>query len=343
MKISVATFNVENLIGPDKAIYDETQPRYNKQQFQQKINWIKNQLLTMNADIIGFQEVFEEQALKDCLIGTPMEAWNLVVANPTGKSPVNALLTKFPVTNVDVIEDIPFTYDFFDEEPLSMVLESSPIEIPIKKFSRGVLNAEIKINDSLTVLVMVLHLKSKRPTYSKDFDPNRATYPDIAKGQVRSLIRRGIEACGIRQILSDEIMKDETKPIFILGDLNDNDSAVTNQAILGEDPYRNLSPEEKAKRWKHVFQNCKDVQARKSIENFHYSYIHNGHYESLDNIFISNHFAELNSKRIGRIIDLRLYNDHVIDTKTSTDRKPIYVSDHGQVVANIEIQEIRAA
>jgi len=339
MKISVATFNVENLIGPDKAIYDEPRPRYTKEQYQQKIGWIRNQLLTMNADIIGFQEVFEEQALKDCLIGTPMENWNLFVANPTGKSPVNGILSKFPIAKADIIEDIPFTFDFFDEESLSIVLESSPIEIPIKKFSRGVLNAEIKINDSLTVLVMVLHLKSKRPIYSKGFDPEQATYPDIAKGQIRSLIRRGIEASGIRQILSGEIIKDETKPIFILGDLNDNDSAVTNQAILGEEPYRNLSPEEKAKRWKHVFQNCKDVQARKSIENFHYSYIYNGHYESLDNIFISNHFAELNSERIGRIIDLRLYNDHVIDTKTSMDRKPIYVSDHGQVVANIELRE----
>ena len=339
MKFSIATFNVENLITADKPIYDEPKPRYTKEQYLKKTNWIKNQLVKMNADIIGFQEIFEEQALRDCLVGTPMEKWNLFVANPTGKSPVNAILSKFPILKTEIFEDVPFVFDFFDDKAMAVTLGSIPINIPIKKFSRGILNAEIKLNDRVSVLVAVLHLKSKNPIYHNGFDRDKATYPEMAMGSVRSLIRRGIEACGIRQILSDEINKDESKPIFILGDLNDNDTAVTNQSILGEDPFRTLPPDEKIKRWKHVFQNCKDVQARKSIENFHYTYIHNGHYESLDNIFISNHFAELNSKRIGRIIDVRLYNDHVIDDKTSLDRKPVYVSDHGQVVANIDLLE----
>ncbi|QHT65349.1 endonuclease/exonuclease/phosphatase family protein [Rhodocytophaga rosea] len=337
MKISIATFNVENLIGTDKIIYDEPRPRYNVQQYQQKVGWIRNQLLKMNADVIGFQEIFEEQPLRDCLVGTPMENWDLFVAKPNGKSPVNAILSKFPIINTSVIEDIPFVFDFFDEAAMTSVLESKSIDILIKKFSRGVLKAEIQLNDKITALVVVLHLKSKRPIFPDGLDRDTATYPETAKGSVRSLIRRAIESCGVRQILSDEINKEEAKPIFILGDLNDNDTAVTNQAIIGEEPFRNLPPEEKVKRWKHVFQNCKDVQARKSIENFHYTYIHNGHYESLDNIFVSNHFAELNSNKIGRIIDVRLYNDHVIDLRTSMDRKPIYVTDHGQVVANIDL------
>lgn len=339
MKISIATFNVENLITADKPIYDESKPCYTKDQYWKKTDWIKNQLLKMNADIIGFQEIFEEQALRDCLLGTPMEEWDLFVANPTGKSPVNAILSRFPIIKTEVFEDLPFVFDFFDEKAMTVALESTPVNIPLKKFSRGILNAEIKLNENTSVLVFVLHLKSKRPIFSDGINRDTASYPEMAKGNVRSLIRRAIESCGIRHILSDEINKDETKPIFILGDLNDNDTAVTNQAIIGEEPFRNLPSEEKIKRWKHVFQNCKDVQARKSIENFHYTYIHNGHYESLDNIFISNHFSELNPKRIGRIIDVRLYNDHVIDDKTSMDRKPVYVTDHGQVVANIDLPE----
>jgi acyl carrier protein len=341
MKISIATFNVENLIGANKPIYDDPRPLYTDTEYQKKVIWIKEQLLKMNADIIGFQEIFEEKALRDCLVGTPMEHWHLFVANPTGKNPVNAIISKYPITKTEVVEPIPFIFDFFDEPAMETVLESTKIDIPIKKFSRGILSVEIKLNERISALFLVLHLKSKRPIYPKGFDQNTANYPEIAKGNVRSLIRRGIESCGIRHFLTDEISKDENKPIFIMGDMNDNDTAVTNQAIIGEDPYLNLPPDEKVKRWKHVFQNCKDVQARKSIENFHYSYIHNGHYESLDNIFISNHFAELNKEKIGRIIDVRLYNDHVIDTYTSVDRKPKHVTDHGQVVANIDLTIIR--
>lgn len=341
MKFTIATFNVENLIGPNKPIYDDPKPLYSETEYLRKVSWIKEQLLKMNADVIGFQEIFEEKALRDCLIGTPMENWHLFVANPTGKGPVNAILSKYPISNSNVIEDIPFSFDFFDEPAMESILESTRIDIPIKKFSRGILSAEIKLNEKISAIFLVLHLKSKRPIYPKGFDQNKATYPEMAKGNVRSLIRRGVESCGIRHFLTDEINKDESKPIFIMGDMNDNDTAVTNQAIIGEDPYRNLPPDEKVKRWKQVFQNCKDVQARKSIENFHYSYIHNGHFESLDNIFISNHFAELNKEKIGRIIDVRLYNDHVIDTYNSMDRKPKHVTDHGQVVANIDLTIIR--
>jgi hypothetical protein len=339
MKISIATFNAENLVTADKPIYEDSHPHYSQAQYRKKTDWIRNQLLRMNADIIGFQEIFEEQALRDCLTGTHMENWPLCVANPTGKNPVNAIVSRFPIVKTEVIEDLPFVFDFFDDKKMTEPFDSIPVNIPLKKFSRGVLKAEIKINENLLVLVVVLHLKSKRPLLPEGIDRDTATYPELAKGNVRSLIRRAIESCGVRQILSDEIDQDETKPIFILGDLNDNDTAVTNQAIIGEDPFHKLPREERVKRWQHVFQNCKDIQARKSIENFHYTYIHNGHYESLDNLFASNHFADLNARKIGRIIDVRLYNDHVIDDKTSMDKKPIHVTDHGQVVANIYVPE----
>ncbi len=88
------------------------------------------------------------------------------------------------------------------------------------------------------------------------------------------MIRKGIESCGVRQILSDEIDKDESKPIFLLGDLNDNDTAVTNQLIIGEEnPFATFYHRSKNRKWEHVFQNCKNVQARKCIENLHYTYI----------------------------------------------------------------------
>src|SRR5687767_9529520 len=134
MKFSVATFNVENLITPDRPIYEELRPRFNRQGYELKIAWVKQQLLKMNADIIGFQEIFEEEALRDCLLGTPFENWHLFVANPIGIRPVNAILSKFPIVRAEVVEDIPFVFDFFDEHALAVALDTTPISIPIKHF-----------------------------------------------------------------------------------------------------------------------------------------------------------------------------------------------------------------
>jgi endonuclease/exonuclease/phosphatase family metal-dependent hydrolase len=336
MRYTVATFNVENLIGPGKPIYDEDTPHYSPEVYEKKISWIREQLEKMNADIIGFQEVFEEQALRDCLKGTPMEDWFLAVAHPNGKSPVNALLSRFPIQEVKVVEDIPFLFEFFDEPAMAAALESEQIGIPLRKFSRSILQTAIQLKEGVVVNVWVLHLKSKRPILSVDQQKGPVSFPELASGSIRSLIRRGIEACGIRLLLSEALTPETAQPLIMLGDLNDNDTAVTNQVMLGEPPARKLCQEEKTLRWRQVLENCKDLQARRSIENFHYTYIHNGHYESLDNIFVSNHFADSNPKRSGKIIDIRLYNDHVIDSSLSMDRKPAYVSDHGQMVANME-------
>jgi len=339
MKFSIATFNLENLTTAGASIYNEARPHYVEDQYRLKINWVRNQLLKMNADIIGFQEVFEEQALRDCLAGTYMESWNLFVANPTGKTPVNAILSKFPIVSTEVADNIPFVFKFFDEKAMSAKFGEINVDIPIKQFSRPVLKAVIQMNEKTSVLVIVLHLKSKRPILPDGIDRDSASYPEIAKANIRSMIRRGIESCGVRQILSEEINKNQLRPVLIVGDLNDNDTAVTSQAIIGDPPFHKLSPQEKNNRWKQVFQNSKDIQARKSIENFHFTYIHNGHYESLDNIFVSNHFSDLNSDKIGRVIDVRVYNDHVIDDTISHERKPVYVSDHGQVVVNMALFE----
>ena len=213
-----------------------------------------------------------------------------------------------------------------------------PIAIPMERFSRGVLTVKIAVSAQLTLCALVLHLKSKRPILAHGVGRDDADFPEVARGSVRSLIRRGVEAAGVRQLLSEMMARDEAMPICVIGDLNDSDSAVTSSVILGEEPRRGLPQEEKTRRWKQVLQNCRDVQARKSLENFHYTYIHNGHYESLDNIFVSNHFADANTRRIGRVVDVRVFNDHVIDSANSMDRRPMYVTDHGQVLVNIDIE-----
>jgi hypothetical protein len=65
MKFSIASFNVKNLIGPDQEYY--AFQSYTPEEYAWKRNWTANQLVDLDADIIGFQEIFEEDALIDVI------------------------------------------------------------------------------------------------------------------------------------------------------------------------------------------------------------------------------------------------------------------------------------
>ena len=61
-RFSVASFNVKNLIGPDQEYYKFQ--TYTPEEFAWKQAWLADQLVTLDADIVGFQEIFEESALQ---------------------------------------------------------------------------------------------------------------------------------------------------------------------------------------------------------------------------------------------------------------------------------------
>lgn len=64
-EFTIASFNVKNLIGADKEYYKFQS--YTPEEYAWKQDWMADQLLTMDADIIGFQEIFEESALRDVI------------------------------------------------------------------------------------------------------------------------------------------------------------------------------------------------------------------------------------------------------------------------------------
>jgi hypothetical protein len=61
----VASFNVKNLIGADKEYYKFQQ--YTEEEYAWKSDWLAEQIVTMDADVVGFQEIFEEAALRDVI------------------------------------------------------------------------------------------------------------------------------------------------------------------------------------------------------------------------------------------------------------------------------------
>ncbi|MGB0960541.1 MAG: endonuclease/exonuclease/phosphatase family protein [Halocynthiibacter sp.] len=270
---TIASFNVKNLIGPEKEYY-----RFEKlteEEYAWKEDWLADQLLTMDADIVGFQEIFEEKALRDVIeladtravaandahvpnrdkryakkaifrklkIDTYTDAALAFAPNandgPAGeRRPGLAILSRFGFVGApEIIQDLP-----------------TPVEIPIPdgtpfrltRLSRPILKARVPIGDK-TVSVFNCHLKSKLGEFDRpegaDFAPEAdlLSYDPVGRaiGSLRAGLRRMAEAVALRREIVAEI--DAGYPVIVLGDLNDGDHAVSSEIITGETPFKNYS------------------------------------------------------------------------------------------------------
>jgi endonuclease/exonuclease/phosphatase family metal-dependent hydrolase len=320
----VGTFNVLNLVLPEVPYYGTRV--YKQEIYQKKLKWIGYQLDAMQADIVGFQEVFHEEALKQAIEHSSyLKKATILIAGASGDKPSVGLASLHPIIYHEVIEDFPITLDI------------DGLEIPIQKFSRPVLKAHIQLPQGLVLTFLVAHLKSKRPTFPEGIHPENANMLERAKGEARSSIRRLMEALALRSIILEEVENNQ-HPLIIVGDLNDNDLAVSTQLVSGEPPFRNMPQDVKQRIWDNVLYHTKAIQARKSYQDFYYTHIHNGHHEALDHIMVSQEWVSENPKSIGRVAYVRILNDHLIDETLSEEKVPEWQSDHAQVVASIELR-----
>ncbi|MDX2246316.1 MAG: endonuclease/exonuclease/phosphatase family protein [Bacteroidia bacterium] len=319
----IGTFNLFNLVLPERTYYGNR--RYSQGEYAQKIEWIAGQIDKMRPDIIGFQEVFHPEALEDALNkSTYLRNAAYTVAAPDGELPRVGFATRFEILSREVIEAI----------PLSLDIEG--VGIPIHTFSRPVLKVKVRVNPQLTMTVFVVHLKSKRPVLAEG--ESRENPVDLAKGQARALIRRAMEAAGLRHLLM-ESLQERTEPVVLIGDVNDAGLAVTSRIISGEPPHRRYPQEVKRAIWDVLLYHVKDIQARRGYHDFYFTHIHNAHHEALDHIMVSQELVSDNPENVGRIGLVSLFNDHLIDETLSDDPVKDWQSDHGQVVATVELRD----
>jgi len=92
---TIATFNVKNLIGPDAEYYRFEQ--YTPEEYAWKRDWLADQMLSMNADIVCLQEVFDRESLADVLRETNKRAETLnkaVIPDPKERYARKAIFRK---------------------------------------------------------------------------------------------------------------------------------------------------------------------------------------------------------------------------------------------------------
>ncbi len=390
---TIASFNVKNLIGPDQEYYKFQS--YTPEEYAWKEDWTASQLFSMDADIVGFQEIFEEKSLRTVVaeadrIGadsnaavipdrskryhrkaifrklgyTPYGTGGLFVApnvNDTGepghRRPGVAILSRYGFAETpEVIQDL-----------------AEPIEIPfqgldgddsgsftLRRTSRPILKARIPVGDQI-ITVFNCHLKSKLGEFPRRADgtapeADLTNYDPLgrAMGAMRAALRRMAEAWVLRRAIVEELNKG--RPVMVMGDFNDGEHAVSSEIISGEVPFRNYSwmlrhdathaNDRYTRKENEVIQkavnkvrltSAEALFTRKSLRDMVYTTAFGGVYESIDQIYLSQHFHPDNGNRLGDMEYFSVFNDHLTDGSHAEAPYNKLASDHGQIMAHMRL------
>ena len=338
MRFRVASFNVENLVTPGVRYYDRF--KETPEEYDAKANWIASILDRANADIVGIQEVWLEDALKDVAKRSLHFAEAAHIAAPGASAQENltghvahrprlGLISRFPIVSVQTIATFPASVDL--TIPLRVdggVIR--PAAIDIRQFQRPVLRAVVDVN-GFALVVYVAHLKSKGPLIRDGEDGGDPFMASL--GQARATIVRAAEAAALRHVILADL-HDSQKPTVVLGDLNDTPDSASTQTVRGPSPHRDMDHEEKRALWDVILYSTFRIAPERS-PTIH-THIHDGERDILDHILVSEEFYARNKNRIGDVLRHEVINDHLRDDER--EPKVPGASDHGIPIAEIELK-----
>ncbi|MEM1064194.1 MAG: endonuclease/exonuclease/phosphatase family protein [Pseudomonadota bacterium] len=277
-RFTIASFNVKNLIGPEQEYYRFE--KYTPEEYAWKADWLADQVLSMDADIVCFQEIFDEDALRAViheadvrgiasndaslpdrtkryakkaifrkLAYTPYEnaafafAPNLNDGAPGERRPGLAVVSRMGFAGAPEI-----IQDFFPavEIPLRELDGSSAGSFRISRLSRPVVKVRVPVGDAV-ITVFNCHLKSKLGEFIR---PDGAPFPPEADlvaydpaGRALGALRSALRRMAEAWVLRRAILAelDRGNPVIVLGDFNDGEHAVSSEIISGERPFRNYA------------------------------------------------------------------------------------------------------
>lgn len=242
---TIASFNVKNLIGPDREYYEFQV--YTPEEYAWKKDWLADQILTMDADIIGFQEIFEEEALTDVVEEADARGAALNAASIPDKSkryhkkaifrklayrayedaalafapnaadqgvpgqrrPGVAILSRFGFEgDPEVIQDLdtPLVIPF---QPLRGLDAGDSGQFVLHRLSRPVLKARVPVGNTV-VTVFNCHLKSKLGEYITPAGAEYAPEEDLTRydplGRALGSLRAAVRRMAEAWVLRREIL-----------------------------------------------------------------------------------------------------------------------------------------
>lgn len=338
-QFKVCSFNLLNYIKPPNAFY-ELENIYSEDQWRKKETWLSKQLSLIQADIIGFQEVFSPDSLKELVSKQGLEHF-VTVAAPEKSSdhifnkPVVALASRFPIISAEEVSV---------DESLVKRLHISPGF----KFSRAPIRAEIMINGFATVVVYVTHLKSKRSKFDRDFNVDinnesavKQYLLDDIQGGWASSIQRGTEAALLYEDICREMSAGE-RPVMMIGDFNDTIESSTLKLLVAGSEIDRLGKKiistqpSKERRLIDKFSLYDSFTLNTSVNNKRLPTHYFGNKGStLDYILLSKDFDASNDRNLAAVTDYHVSNAHLENPNYEHDSE---CSDHAPVVITVEVR-----
>lgn len=332
--ISIANFNLYNLNLPGQPIYEG--PGWTEDEYAAKVGFAARIIGESDADIIGFQECWDADALAEVFDQPGLRDRYDLVARTTSPPGIQValavrkgMLREEPVW----IEDLPADARFIDLREARDAEET--VSVTIGRFSRPLLRAVVKkAKGAPDIVVYVAHLKSKGPTelIRDPVNPVLRANSFIAR-MVVSHVRRMVEAGALRAILNDEMRRNDV-PLVLLGDLNDSTTSVSTELISGNPGYRFFAKSTAGSKSDTGLYTIEKLQQLRSFRHVYYTYIFQNQMESLDHIMVSDSFYDHSSIRKWSFREMRVFNDHL--DLTEATRKRLGYNDHGIVVARFD-------
>lgn len=322
MNLRLATFNLFQFAEPPYCWYHPDN-QYSEVQWEDKLDWIASQLSLMNADMIGFQEVFSIEALHQlCLnCGYPylscIDTPNVVTDQSSIlKDPVLALASRYPIMNAEpVIADPNLLHG------LSLAPDFS--------FSRLPIRAQVNCHRDFTLTVYVCHLKSKRPI---QLEKPLGQYGDIISkisGPLLSSQQRSAEAAALYLDCLKLQQQNPQAYFALLGDMNDQLDSDTIQ-LLTSSSHPRLTREMVDGKLLHdgyyLLHHTENCQ-RPATNYFQ------GEGQAIDHILLSHSFHPQAKARSSKVVDYLVFNHHLM----ANGQAPLTQSDHAPVTIELTI------
>ena len=312
-EIRFATFNVCNLAPAGAKLYDNLEP-LSPAQYEAKAEWTARQIDLLDADVIGFQEIFSQAALRDVLSRTRHYRAAALAGHDAMDAagrmlPTVALVSRLPLAGAGVA---------WTNFPAGVSVSADDTTC---RFARAPLHVQVILPGGQLTDVVVVHLKSRRPDYRHGDGYDAASY---ALANLRSLQRRGAEAVALRVLASE--LGHSSRPRIVLGDFNDIANAVTTAIVMGAG-----APCEPGMEMRERLYDANAIALRQdAARHAGYTNIHDSAYMTIDHILVSEHFHPASPRAIGVLQEVTYLNDHLLLGLP-------HASDHGQVLARIKL------
>jgi predicted extracellular nuclease len=328
-KFSVATFNLYNFQLPGLAMNPFQKP-WTKAEFEHKVSWVARMLDTIDADIVGLQELWHAEAMETVLAREALkDRYDLLATPATGGKIVCAALVRKGLLRgaPQWVSAFPDAVRLDSKDPLDP--QSPGISVHIPGFSRPVLHFQVALRDEPPLTeIFVTHLKSKLPTQINGeawYDADPETYRDHrnALGGAISTIRRTAEATALRVLLTD-VMKGTETPVLVLGDLNDGQHSNTINILTEQPSYLVGESHGGADIGLYTAQTLQEYRDTRDV---YYTHVYQDLRESLDHVLVSEQFYDHSRRRTWLFDGLTINNDHLNDE----DHRALGTGDHGVV------------